>query len=280
MRKVINVVLIIFILLCIGLLIYSGYHILNWNKSNKQIDAQVNQIEESSEVEELEVDPPQTEIVNPVKKSNVSNSNNVNREDPYWDYIKMKFINVDLTKLKKINDETIGWIKVNGTNINYPFVQHKDNKYYLTHQFDKKVNSAGWVFMDFRNNPVEFDDNTIIYAHGRLNNTMFGSLRNVVKSSWYSNTQNYVVKISTEYENTLWQVFSTYRIKTTDDYLQVDFSSDEEYVEFLDMIKKRSVHDYNVDLSKDDKIITLSTCHNDTDKVVLHARLIKRSKKK
>ena len=165
------------------------------------------------------------------------------------------------------------------TNVNYPFVQAKDNKFYLKHQFDKKYNTAGWVFMDYRNNKEEFDLNTIIYAHGRLNRTMFGSLRNVVKKNWYTNKNNYIVKISTENENSLWQVFSTYQIKTTTDYLQVDFSSDEEYMSFLNMIKDRSIYDYKVDLTAQDKIITLSTCHNDTDKIVLHAKLIKREKR-
>ena len=134
--------------------------------------------------------------------------------------------------------------------------------------------------MDYRNNSKDFDQNTIIYGHGRLNKTMFGSLKNVVKKSWYSNKDNYIVKISTESENTLWQVFSTYRIKTTNDYLQTNFSSDEEYLEFLNMLKDRSVFDYKVDLNSNDKIISLSTCHNESEKIVLHAKLIKRENKK
>ena len=55
----------------------------------------------------------------------------------------MNLINVDFNELKKINSNTKGWIQVNGTNINYPFVQAKDNKFYLTHSFDKSYNSAG-----------------------------------------------------------------------------------------------------------------------------------------
>lgn len=51
------------------------------------------------------------------------------------------------------------------------------------------------------------------------------------------------------------------------------------YLSFLNMLKERSIHDYNVELLATDKIITLSTCHNDTDKIVLHAKLIKRLRK-
>jgi sortase B len=268
LKKVIDKLLTIAIVVCIGLLIYSGLNIFLWSKSNNEIDDQVSEVQDIADVKDVE-DSEKVEMVNPAPK----------KSDPYWDYIKIKLINVDFTKLKEINSETVGWIQVGGTNINYPFVQAGDNKFYLIHQFNKKYNTAGWVFMDYRNNKAEYDKNTILYAHGRLNKTMFGSLRNVVKKDWYNNTDNYIVKLSTEYENTLWQVFSTYQIKTTNDYLDISFDSDEEYLDFLNMLKNRSVHNYNVELTPQDKIITLSTCHNDTDKIVLHAKLIKREKK-
>ena len=260
--------MIIIFLVALGLLIYSGYNIFVWKEDNNKIEEIQEQVEENVEVEEVE-DTNITELINPV----------VPKVDPYWDYIKIKLINVDFTSLLETNSETVGWIQVGGTNINYPFVQGKNNKYYLTHQFDKKYNSAGWVFMDFRNNKTDYDNNTILYAHGRLNKTMFGSLRNVVKKEWYSNKDNYIVRISTPTENTLWQVFSTYRIKTTSDYLTISFKNNTEYLNFLNMLKNRSVHNYGATLTAQDKIITLSTCHNDTDKIVLHAKLIKREKR-
>lgn len=187
----------------------------------------------------------------------------------------MNLINVNFKDLKKINNDTVGWIQVNGTNINYPFVQTKDNTYYLKKDFNKKYNSAGWVFMDYRNNISNFDKNTILYAHGRVDGTMFGSLKNIIKSNWYSDKNNHVVKLSTEYENTLWQVFSIYRIPQTSDYLNINFSSDEKYEEFLSLLKNRSEYQFEVDLNKDDKILTLSTCYKESDRVVLHAKLIK-----
>ena len=187
----------------------------------------------------------------------------------------MNLINVNFKDLKKINNDTVGWIQVNGTNINYPFVQTNDNTYYLKKDFNKKYNSAGWVFMDYRNNISNFDKNTILYAHGRVDGTMFGSLKNITKSNWYNDKSNHVVKLSTEYENTLWQVFSIYRIPQTSDYLNINFSSYEKYEEFLSLLKNRSEYQFEVDLNKDDKILTLSTCYKESDRVVLHAKLIK-----
>lgn len=70
-------------------------------------------------------------------------------------------------------------MKVNGTNINYHFVQANDNIYYLTHSFNKSYNAVGWVFLDYRNNNTN-NKNTIIYAHGRTNKTMFGVIIQII----------------------------------------------------------------------------------------------------
>lgn len=245
---------------------YSGINLIKWSMDAKNTEKQINEINTSTEVKEVN-DTIDTIIVNPPKEEN--------KKNPYWDYIKMNLINVNFKDLKKINNDTVGWIQVNGTNINYPFVQTNDNTYYLKKDFNKKYNSAGWVFMDYRNNVSNFDKNTILYAHGRVDGTMFGSLKNIIKSNWYNVKSNHVVKLSTEYENTLWQVFSIYRIPETSDYLNINFSSDEKYEKFLSLLKNRSEYQFEVDLNKDDKILTLSTCYKESDRVVLHAKLIK-----
>lgn len=203
---------------------------------------------------------------------------NTIQENPYCDYIKMNMIDVNFDNLKKINSDVVGWIKVNGTNINYPFVQSKDNKYYLTHSFNKSYNNAGWVFLDYRNNNIN-NRNTIIYAHGRTDKTMFGTLRKVLNNGWINNTNNYVIKISTEKENSLWQIFSIYHIPTTNDYLQTEFKDEREYQRFLNILKNRSNHNFNTSITSNDTILTLSTCYNDSEKMVVHAKLIKKQKK-
>ena len=202
-----------------------------------------------------------------------------NIKSDYWYYIKFPLIDVDFTELKKKNSDTIGWINVNNTNINYPFVQTSDNSYYLTHSFDKTYNEAGWVFLDYRNNTNFSDKNTIIYAHSRLDKTMFGSLSKVLKEDWYKNKDNHIIRISTEIENTLWQIFSVYVIETESYYITTDFSSDLEYQSFLDTLKSRSKYNFDAELSTNDNILTLSTCYSDTEKTVVHAKLIKREKK-
>lgn len=242
--------------------------IISWFKDNKEAEKIVDEVTKIAHVTEVS-DNENTELVNPPSE-NVKND--------YWDFIKLPLINVDFSELTKTNKDTVGWINVNNTNINYPVVQTKNNEDYLTKAFDGSKNQAGWIFADYRNNMKNFDQNTIIYGHSRLNSTMFGTLFNVLNKSWYTNKYNHVIKFSTPYENTMWQVFSVYKIEPEVYYLTTTFSTDTEYVDFLNTLKKRSIYNFNVELSESDKIITLSTCSDaaGTGRIVLHAKLIKK----
>ena len=250
--------------------VYSGYKIVRWKIDSNNTKKEIKDINKKVVIKEVQ-DNDKTEIIEQKEE--------IPEDNPYWDFIKVNLIDVDFSELLKTNKDTKGWIQIEGTNINYPFVQTSDNSYYLTHSFNKSYNEAGWVFMDYRNDIKNFDKNTIIYAHGRWDNTMFGTLKNVFKNNWLDNPSNFIVKISTEHENTLWQVFSVYKIKTTDDYINVYFKNNDEYKEFLDMISNRSMHDFNTPVTTDDDILTLSTCYNESEKVVLHAKLIKKEVK-
>ena len=192
--------------------------------------------------------------------------------------MKIEVENIDFNKLINKNPDTIGWIKVLGTDINYPVVQTNNNDFYLTHSFDKSYNKAGWIFADYKNlKNNELDKNTIIYGHNRQNNSMFGTLSNVFKEEWLSNKENYYINFSTLNNNMVWEVFSTYTIEKEEYYIQSNFSSDEEYISFLNTIKNRSTYKYDVNISKEDKILTLSTCTNVGEgRTVLHAKLIYR----
>lgn len=264
-----NIILILIIITSFITLLISIFNIIKWKIDSNKINYEITNIQENINVEEIQ-DTENTEIIEPVIE--------VPKENPYWDYINMNMINVDFNGLKRTNPDVVGWLKVNGTNINYPFVQSSDNDYYLTHSFNKSYNGGGWVFLDYRNNGTN-NKNTIIYAHGRSNKTMFGTLKNVLNNGWLNNTNNYVIKISTETENSLWQIFSVYRIPTTSDYLQTNFNDETEYQNFLDMIKDRSSHNFDTNVASTDNILTLSTCYNNSDKIVVHAKLIKKENK-
>ena len=239
MKKLIITILII---LCLFGTIYSTYHIFIWQKSvneNKKIKEDIN------------------------KKVNIF------KHDDYDEYL------IDFAYLKEQNSDTIAYLKVNNTNIDYIVVKGQDNDYYLTHNFIKGYSISGWIFMDFRNNFDDNDKNIIIYGHSTVDGSMFGSLKNVLDKSWQADINNHLITLINENETVYYEVFSTYTIIPEDYYIRTDFTNDEEYLSFLKEIKARSNYDYNVDLNENDSILTLSTCANNGHKrVVLHAKKI------
>ena len=261
--------LILLIIILFTSFMVSGIKVLFWYRDSKKTEQTIQNIENITEVKEVQ-DTEKTVVYNPPKKD---------KTNIYWDHVKMNLLDVDFNNLLNINSDTVGWIEVNGTNINYPFVQTNNNEYYLKKDFNKKYNSAGWVFLDYRNNLENLNRNTIIYAHGRIDGTMFGSLKNIIKSNWYDDKNNHILKIATKYNSSLWQVFSVYHIPTTSDYLDIEFETDTDYIEFLKKLQTRSYYQFEVDLNENDKIVTLSTCYGDNERVVLHAKLIKMEEK-
>ena len=260
--------LIIISSLLLSTLTISLFNIFLWNKDNKANENNLKDIEENTEIKIVK-DNDNTEFINKPLDEN----------DDYWYYSTFDLIDVDLKKLKEKNNDTVGWLNVNNTNINYPFVKSSDNDYYLHHSFDKSYNNAGWVFLDYRNNKNLTDKNNIIYGHHRVNNTMFTSLLNTLNQSWYTNKDNHIIRVSLENENSLWQIISVYKIPTESYYITTKFNDDNEFITFLDTISKRSIYNFNYNVNKDDIILTLSTCYDDNTRVVVHAKLIKIEKK-
>lgn len=260
-RRLKKWVLYTFLLSFLVLCIFNIYILLNWNKDNDKTSKILKKIDDNI----VKIDNQNTVNVNEDK----------DKESDYWYYIKFPLINVNFKELLKKNSDTVGWINLNNTNINYPFVQSKDNEYYLSHSYDKSKNKAGWVFLDFRNNKNLSDKNNIIYAHSRLDKTMFGSLSKVLKKDWYTNKDNHIIRISTPTIDTMWQIFSVYTIPEENYYITTSFKDNNDYQQFLNTIKKRSKFNFNTNLNTNDKIITLSTCYSNTKRTVVHAKLIK-----
>lgn len=236
-KIIINIIQLIFIVV----LIYSLINIFLWYKSNK---ANKQVMEELSQT---------IEIV---------------KEDGEDD----KKYKINFEELKNKNSDTVAWLKVENTNIEFPVVKANDNSYYLTHNFNKEDNSAGWIFADYKNKFNGKDKNIVIYGHNMRDNSMFGSLKNVIKEEWYNNEKNKYIILTTENEYSIYEVFSVYQIEKEDYYIKTDFNSNKEFEEFLQKVKERSIKDFNIDISKENNILTLSTCANNNKyRVVLHA---------
>ena len=219
----------------------------------------------------IEVTDP-TEIIEQKNEENIQEA-----EETQTPVEEIKLItNKDLASLLTVNEDVVGELKVNNTNVDYPVVQAPDNDYYLEHNINKEENANGWIYLDFRNDSMNLDKNNIIYGHNMYySGVMFGTLYKTANASWYTNPDNQIITYNTLYENLEFQIFSIYRVPETNDYLKVFFEDDNDFLEFIDMIETRSIYNFNVPIDADDKIITLSTCSdNGTKRLVIHAVLL------
>ncbi len=238
-EAILNLILYIILL---SILIYSGIKIFKWYKDKTNNNKIVEQIKSTVIVE--------------------GKNEGENKEE----------YTVNFNKLKEQNNETIAWLKVSNTNVEYPVVKGTNNSFYLNHSFDKSNNSAGWIFADYRNKFDNTDKNIIIYGHNMRDSSMFGSMKNILNSDWYENEKNTDITLYTENEKCIYKVFSIYKIENEDYYIKTEFKNDNEFEKFIKTLKKRSIKDFSVDVSKDDDILTLSTCANNNKyRIVLHA---------
>lgn len=205
------------------------------------------------------------------------NSNNdgfVVDTNPFRNFAKTNLNDVRISELKKSNTDTVAWISVDGTTINYPIVQTSDNDYYLNHSFDKSYKKSGWTFMDYRNSIDMSDYNTIYYGHNLLNMTAFSSIANVFTDDWVKNSNHSIIVVTDEMQY-VYKIFSAYYINPEVYYLQTVFYSDSDYQKFLNTLSSRNIINIDNSVSISDKIITLSTCTEDNKgRKVVHAKLV------
>lgn len=258
----------------LGALIFSGldyYKNYNSEKNVNEINETLTNILDDYDFIEEEQDADIEYIDTEENEQNNTTTPNTSSE-PNSYYTKYNQI---FDELLKVNNDTVGWLTVNNTKVNYPVVQYTDNDYYLKRDFNKKNNSYGWIYMDYRNNVYNLSNNTIILGHNLKNGMMFGTLRYVTNESWYKNPDNQIITFNTKVKNMKWKIFSIYKIPVTNDYLYANFGDLNEFKKFLDTIKARSIYDFGIELKKEDHILTLTTCGTTSaTRLVIHAVLI------
>ncbi|MFD0671229.1 class B sortase [Cohnella sp. GCM10027633] len=179
--------------------------------------------------------------------------------------------------LLEMNDEVVGWLRIADTQVDYPVVQTDDNEYYLTRDVKKEENITGSIFMDYRNNIKGYNRNTILYSHSMKNGTMFGAVLRY-ESRW--NFENKpIIEFDTLYDDEEWVIFSAYKTDTSFDYIRTEFDSDEDYQAYLDGVKAMSLHESDVEVTAQDRILTLSTCYHGIKdgRFVVHAKLVRKN---
>lgn len=191
-----------------------------------------------------------------------------------------KFLDVDFDELKTKNPDTVGWLKINNIKVDYPIVQSPDNEYYLTHDYNKASNGAGWLFLDYRNSLSSMEFNRVIYGHNRSERIMFGALKGLLEEETAGKEDTKYINFNSPYGAMVYEICAVY-VTNYEDWLYADVNlrTPEEKQYFVDNLKaKNQVKAFsNVNVSPTDSFLTLSTCHGrigTTNRLVVHAKLV------
>lgn len=173
-------------------------------------------------------------------------------------------IPIDFATLQGKNPDVYAWIRVPGTSIDYPILQsQEDNSYYLTHTLDREEKAEGAIFTENYNSKTFQDPNTVIYGHDMKNGSMFQSLHNYMDRSFFDSNRDITVYLPEKILH--YRIFAAYLYDNRHLLLSFDFWNKEEYQQYLNTIfsmrDMNSFVDTSMEVTNEDKIITLSTCY-------------------
>lgn len=172
------------------------------------------------------------------------------------------------------NPDIIGWIKIEGTNINYP-VMHtpEEPEFYLRKNFEKEYSLSGTPFMDGISDIFAPTCNWTIYGHHMKDGTMFMDVTKYADHEFYE--EHKIIEFDTIYKETgqhKYEVIAAFyaEIKDVDEggfkyYQYAGITTEESFNEYVDGVKADSVYDTGIDAEYGEQLITLSTCSYHVD---------------
>lgn len=240
--RIYNIVRVFALAIAGGVLVYASYSLTNSYLNYKEDEAKY------AEINEMFVQEEKKEDTSGDKKIEYSASD----KEWVWDYEAML----------EYNNEAKGYIKLDGTRIQYPIVEHDDNEFYLTRGSDKISNGAGSIFLDYRTAGLD-GKMCILYGHNMLDGSMFKDLMNFRQSDFCKKHPTFDVYVG--YRHYIYYVFSTFAVKDdNEDVYKFGFESDSDFASWISRVYSKS--SYRFDCEKpdtSDKIIMLSTCIDD-----------------
>jgi len=174
---------------------------------------------------------------------------------------------VDFDELNEVFPGIAGWIRLDGTQIDYPVMQYTDNDFFLTHLPDGTAHRSGSIFLDYRNERGFSDKSILIYGHETRAGDMFGVLKNYREQEFFE--ANPMMHLHTPEKDYMLVLFAGHVAHSVRDHPPLEFTEDE-FLEYIGHIKSKSVFSSNVEVSADDRIVSLVTCTYDFS----NARLI------
>lgn len=243
----------------VGVIIYSGYQIVDYLHGRQVSDEQFNEVAE--EVESIRSDSEGAKEVERVVEIS-SNKEGIDltelSEDTDVEYESV------MSRLNSINEDSVGYIDILGTDIQYPVVQADDNSFYLWRGMDKQTDGQGSLFMDYENSNALSDQNTVIYGHNmRYGDEMFSSLKYYYEQD-YADSMPKAFTITNGDGIYYYRLFSVYRVPADAPY-RIPNVEDGQWVNFLENTRDQSETDFHFDrpFNEDDRVVTLSTCTED-----------------
>lgn len=189
-----------------------------------------------------------------------------------------KTIRPGFEELLKHNPDVVGWITIDGTQIDYPILQSSNNQTYLTKNYNDKESRAGSIFLDYRNDVETNELNTVVYGHRMKDGSMFQHLTKFLDKDFFEEHRTF--EFDTLYDSYEAEIFAVYNTLTDFNYIETDFADEAEYEQLLKDIQSVSKFDTEIDVTPNDRIITLSTCDYELDqnegRLVIQAKLIKK----
>ncbi len=171
-------------------------------------------------------------------------------------------------KLAEINSDIKAWIFISGTVIDYPVLHREGNPdYYLLHNYKGEKSRYGSIFVGGDCKIDSNCKNIVLHGHNMRDGQMFAGILKFLDLDFYK--QNPIVEFDTPVEKGDYKVFSAFKTNISPEqgyvfnYLIPNFESSESFENFVNEVKKRSYLEMPVDVNKDDKLLTLSTCSND-----------------
>ena len=240
MKKIINLILILVVIVAFGKVAYKGYQYYVDKKEYEKI-----------------------QIFNPIINENIENN----------------MLNTDINdkgdssnkeeELLNINNDYKFWLNISNSNIDYPVVQGVDNDFYLNHSFNKEKSISGTLFIDYQNN-IDSDKNIVIYGHHMKNNTMFNNLNFFKDEEFFNNNDITIIRNGEEYK---YDVFSVYIIPENEASFNMSFVDESDYLNYMDELSTKSYFKKEFKLDSSRKMITLVTCSYEYDgaRTIVHA---------
>lgn len=199
---------------------------------------------------------------------------NVYHDEQSQDVDEQFLVRNQLATLKGINPDIYGWIKIDGTRVDYPVVQGKDNDYYLHYTFKKDYLYSGTLFVDYRNSKSLLRNyNTVIYGHNMTDGSMFNTLYNFKDRKFF---ENGLIEVTTDEGLFIYEVFSAHVVNEKDPYFVTLFEDADDFISFAEVMQMQSIYSKNINFAANDRVLTLSTCTNvrNYERFAVHARLI------